>query len=169
MIPKFAHRWTSRRGSSQLDPAVAHELNMDICRAFFKRYQLRGVGAVVCVCVCVCVGNGVCVCVCVCREWCVCVCVCVCREWCVCVCNMVFLCCSYVDLAYWEQSVPNLDGSEGHSEHIIFGSNVDTRVPSKDGLTHSKAAADAANQDDTGPSANGTQEAEQDSEKPAKL
>ena len=30
------------------------------------------------------------------------------------------------------QKIPNLDGGEGQSEHILFGSNVDVSVPSDD-------------------------------------
>jgi platelet-activating factor acetylhydrolase len=40
------------------------------------------------------------------------------------------------DPAYCEKMVPNLDGCEGHSDHIIFGSNVDVSIPSEDGATH---------------------------------
>ena len=42
----------------------------------------------------------------------------------------------YLDPDYCEKSVPNLDGCKGHSEHIIFGSNVDLSVPSEDRTTH---------------------------------
>ena len=42
---------------------------------------------------------------------------------------------SFADPAYCEKSVPNLDGCEGHSDHVIFGSNVDLSVPSEDGAT----------------------------------
>ena len=47
------------------------------------------------------------------------------------------------------QRVPNLDGGEGCSEHIIFGSNIDLSGPSKDGSTQTAKQAD--------PSTNGTQ------------
>ena len=38
------------------------------------------------------------------------------------------------DPSYLEP-VPNLDGGEGHSEHILFGTNVDLSAPSEDGPT----------------------------------
>ena len=41
-----------------------------------------------------------------------------------------------IDPAYCEKSVPNLDGCEGHSDHIIFGSNIDVSVPSENSATH---------------------------------
>ena len=39
-----------------------------------------------------------------------------------------------IDLSYLEP-VPNLDGGEGHSEHFLFGTNVDLSAPSEDGPT----------------------------------
>jgi platelet-activating factor acetylhydrolase len=96
VLPKFALRW----GASSLDPTLAHRLNMDICHAFFKRYQLR-------------------------------------------------------DATYLEQNVPNLDGGEGHSEHIIFGTNVDLSVPSDDESAHPMTVNEVAEQGDS--SASGTQ------------
>ena len=43
--------------------------------------------------------------------------------------------------------MPNLDGGEGHSEHIIFGTNIDLSVPSDNGLTHPVTENEAAEQD----------------------
>ena len=56
---------------------------------------------------------------------------------CVCVCVCVLNCPSHTDPAYYERSVPNLDGCEGHSEHIIFGSNIEVSlVQSEDGAAN---------------------------------
>ena len=41
-----------------------------------------------------------------------------------------------IDPEYCEKSVPNLDGCEGHSDHIIFGSNIEIPVQSEDGAAH---------------------------------
>ena len=40
LIPMFAQRWM--KWASPLDPTVAHMINLDICHAFFGRFQLRG-------------------------------------------------------------------------------------------------------------------------------
>ena len=50
---------------------------------------------------------------------------------------------------YLGQNVPNLDGGEGHSEHIIFGTNIDLSVPSDDGSTHPVTGNETAEQDNS--------------------
>ena len=35
--------WRQSRAESELEPTVAHTLNMDLCHAFFRRYLLRGI------------------------------------------------------------------------------------------------------------------------------
>jgi platelet-activating factor acetylhydrolase len=53
------------------------------------------------------------------------------------------------DPAFCEKSVPNLDGGEGHSELIIFGSNVDvSAAPSQNGATSSGTENPAVEQND---------------------
>ena len=64
--------------------------------------------------------------------------------------------CVYVDPAFTEQHVANLDGGEGASEHILFGSNIDVSIPSEDGPTRSTTADDAVPERDD-PSVVGTQ------------
>jgi hypothetical protein len=48
-----------------------------------------------------------------------------------------------------------LDGGEGHSEHILFGTNVDLSVPSDDESAHPMTVNEVAEQGDS--SASGTQ------------
>ena len=50
---------------------------------------------------------------------------------------------------YLGRNVPNLDGGEGHSEYIIFGTNIDLSVPSDDGLTHPVTENEATEQDNS--------------------
>ena len=45
--------------------------------------------------------------------------------------------------------MPNLDGGEGHSEYIIFGTNVDLSVPTDEGLTHPVTENEATEQDNS--------------------
>lgn len=40
--------------------------------------------------------------------------------------------CSFLDPEY-QKPIPDLDGTEGHSEHIIFGTNVDMSEPRSEG------------------------------------
>ena len=40
LIPTFAQRWL--KWASPLGPTVAHMINLHICHAFFRRFQLRG-------------------------------------------------------------------------------------------------------------------------------
>ena len=51
--------------------------------------------------------------------------------------------------------MPNLDGGEGHSEHILFGTNLDLSAPSEDGPTQPPPGDGVTKQDD--PSVTGTQ------------
>ena len=86
-----------------------------------------------------------------------------------------------IDPAYWEQSVPNLDGCDGHSDLIIFGSNIDTKIPSENGPSHlvtdNTTKAEVNGSSVTGPQKEGTEndesakvkESSSDSENAAKL
>ena len=71
-----------------------------------------------------------------------------------------------IDPAYCEKMVPNLDGCEGHSDHIIFGSNVDVSVPSEDGATHLATGQAGGNKEGTqqGDVAGGANEPEKSGE-----
>lgn len=72
------------RDESYLNDVTAHQINMEICRAFLKRYLLKG------------------------KE----------------VDNVNSVCSSSCSSSASQGPEPNLDGTEGHSEHILFGTNV---------------------------------------------
>lgn len=74
---------------SRLDNLTAHHVNLDICKAFFKRHLLKG-NLLICM-----------------LEP-----------------SLTYVCVHPLDPAF-QCVVPDLDGSDGHCEHIIFGTNLD--------------------------------------------
>ena len=77
-----------------------------------------------------------------------------------CLCHLL-TCFSFTDPSFLEP-VPNLDGGEDHSEHIIFGTNVDLSEPSEVGQPQAPSTDGATGQAD--PAANSQNKEEETSE-----
>ncbi len=59
------------------------------------------------------------------------------------------LCGSLPDPSF-QEPVPNLDGCEGHSEHILFGTNLDLSEPSEEGQPEPPSTDGTTEQADPG-------------------